>query len=231
MSNMNIDWNELDKGISEEMQKQAWNGFVDTKLDTGDGKGFWNNAKKGINFLTAVPSATFNLTSGALQTAYGGARLLADGPGAVSRLINKQIPTLIDNVGKFAPLAMGALAIPALMKRKRQGGSGNSDQPIVVNNYLGRKPTMLDPQSGVNSLSTPKMASLADKQADAVIKILADAAKRRMANKVLDTVATSKPEEEKKSDKELEVVTKYPEVAKLLEDEQNRAYLNRLLDR
>jgi hypothetical protein len=228
---MKLDWNELNKGVSSEMEKQAWNGFVDTKLDTGDGKGFWNNAKKGINFLTAVPSATFNLTSGLLQTAYGGARLLADGPGAAGRLINKQIPTLVDNVGKLAPLAIGALAIPALMKRKQQGGSGDANQPVIVNNYLGRKPTILDPQSGVNSLSTPKTASLADKQADAVIKLLADAAKRRMANKVLDTVATSKPEEEEKKDgKELEVVTKYPEVAKLLEDEQNRAYLNRLLE-
>jgi hypothetical protein len=187
--------------------------------------------KDWYNTVTKPFRGVFNAGAGVANAAYKTLGVAADGPKAINDLLNKQIPTLIDNVGKFAPLAIGALAIPALMKRKRQGGSGDSNQPVVVNNYLGRKPTILDPQSGVNSLSTPKMASLADKQADAVIKLLADAAKRRMANKVLDTVATSKPEEEEKKDgKELEVVTKYPEVAKLLEDEQNRAYLNRLLE-
>ena len=88
---------------------------------------------------------------------------------------------------------------------------------------------MLTPQQGVHSLSSPKVAQILEKRSDVITKALSDAAKRRMANKVLDVVTPEEGTEEKRSPEELEVVTKYPELAKMLEDEQNKAYLNRLL--
>jgi hypothetical protein len=72
------------------------------------------------------------------------------------------------------------------------------------------------------------MGSLNPKLADVISKALADAAKRRMANKVLDVVTPEDKAVEEKPE-ELEITTKYPEMAKLLEDEHNKAYLQRLL--
>jgi hypothetical protein len=75
----------------------------------------------------------------------------------------------------------------------------------------------------------PKMSEFQEKKANVITKALSDAAKRRMANKVLDVVTPEEEVQEKRSPEELEVVTKYPELAKMLEDEQNKAYLGRLL--
>lgn len=228
-SNMNIDYSELERGFAEEMQKAGgWNGFMNP-LNTGDGTGAWNKSKSAFNTFTAPFRGTFNFGSGALQTAHKGLSVLADGPSAISGAMNK-LPGIIDNVGKFAPLAMGAMMLPSLMG-KGQGQQGGAGQPIVVNNYMGQKPNILTPQQGVHSLSDPmpKMSEFQEKKADIITKALADAAKRRMANKVLDVVTPEEDIEERRSPEELEVVTKYPEMAKMLEDEQNKAYLSRLL--
>lgn len=224
---MNIDYSELERGFAEELQKHAaWNGFMNP-LNTGDGTGTWNKFKSGFNTFTAPLRGSFNLGSGALQAAHKGLGVLADGPGTVTGFMNK-LPGIIDNVGKVAPLAIGAMMLPSLMG-KGQGQQAGGGQPVVVNNYMGQKPNMLTPQQGVHSLSSPKVAQILEKRSDVITKALADAAKRRMANKVLDVVTPEEEVEENRSPEELEVVTKYPEMAKLLEDEQNKAYLNRLL--
>ena len=224
---MNLDYSELERGFAEEMQKAGgWNGFMNP-LNTGDGTGNWNKTKSVFNTLTAPFRGTFNFGSGALQAAHKGVSVLADGPGAITGFMNK-LPGIIDNVGKVAPLAIGAMMLPSLMG-KGQGQQGGGGQPVVVNNYMGQKPNMLTPQQGVHSLSNPKVAQLLEKRSDVITKALSDAAKRRMANKVLDVVTPEQETEEKRSPEELEVVTKYPELAKMLEDEQNKAYLGRLL--
>lgn len=236
---MNIDYSELEKGFTAEMQKV---GFWE-EADTGDGSGLWNKTKSLWNVGTTFPRMAYNFTEGmvrgapaAAQVAYGAAQTAANAPQNVHNAVKgvhsiyKSIPKVIDNIGKFAPLAIGAMMLPSLMG-KGQGQQGGAGQPIVVNNYMGQKPNILTPRQGVHSLSEPmpKMSEFQEKKADIITKALADAAKRRMANKVLDVVTPEEEFEERRSPEELEVVTKYPEMAKMLEDEQNKAYLNRLL--
>ena len=238
---MNLDYSELERGFSEEIQKTgSWDGFWQPFNTQGDSK-VLNTVKGGYNIATMFPRAVFNAASAGIQAipaltkgtvAVG--ETIANAPQNITNTVKgaygiyKGIPKAMDNIGKFAPLAMGAMMLPSLMGKGQQGGAG---QPIVVNNYMGQKPNVLTPQQGVHSLSEPmpKMSEFQEKKADIITKALADAAKRRMANKVLDVVTPEEEVEEKRSPEELEVVTKYPEMAKLLEDEQNKAYLSRLL--
>jgi hypothetical protein len=235
---MNIDYSELERGFTEEMQKEGfWNA-----ADTGDGSGLWNKVKGAWNATTTFPRMAYNTLEGGIRAApvvakgvYSAAQTAADAPKNVFNAaqgaydIYKSIPEAMDNIGKFAPLAIGAMMLPSLMG-KGQGQQGGAGQPIVVNNYMGQKPNILTPQQGVNSLSSYKSASLSEKKADVITKALTDAAKRRMANHVLDVVSPEEAEvQAQQSPEELEIVTKYPEMAKLLEDEENKAYLGRLL--
>lgn len=243
---MNIDYSELDRGFTEELEKQSIEkhavlplipiaaGLAATALGPPAiaqiGKTFFPEAHKR---WSQTPGNPYSIAEGmrkGVSTLGTGTAAAFKAPGYFNQAVDK-IPGIIDNVGKFAPLAMGALMLPSLMG-KGQGQQGGAGQPIVVNNYMGQRPNALTPQQGVHSLSDPlpKMGEFQEKKADIITKALADAAKRRMANKVLDVVT---PEDEevqaKQSPEELEVVTKYPEMAKMLEDEQNKAYLSRLL--
>lgn len=240
---MNIDYSELERGFSEEIQKHAdYTGQtgapIDTTQNTQPDK--WRGLKELKDGFFDIPEKWKPLanaakwvgnkgkqTAGLAEDAYDAAGAVGDVYSGTRTLV-KALPSIVDNVGKFAPLAIGAMMLPSLMGKGQQGGAG---QPVVVNNYMGQKPNILTPRQGVHSLSAPmpKMSEFQEKKADIIIKALADAAKRRMANKVLDVVTPEEEAEEKRSPEELEVVTKYPEMAKLLEDEQNKAYLNRLL--
>lgn len=244
---MNIDWNELNKGFTEELGKTAnWDGYLstwDSSKDTGLTKGL----KETANFVFTFPRMAFNFGSAVAQnikpivgTASAGANALGSLPAAVGKSISgaydlyQKLPTIMDNVGRFAPLAMGALILPSLMNKNRQQ-QGAPGQPVVVNNYLGgQRPNILSARQGVNSLTDPlpKMGEFNQKKADVITEALATAAKRRMANKVLDIVSPEDLEgkaKEKQHPDEIEVVTKYPEIAKLLEDKENKAYLDRLI--
>ena len=240
---MNIDYSELERGFAEEMQKAGgWDGYWKPFNTQGDSK-VLNTIKGGYNLATLYPRIVFNAGSAAIQAlpalakgTVAAGEMAASAPQNITNAakgaysIYKGIPKVMDNIGKFAPLAMGAMMLPSLMG-KGQGQQGGAGQPIVVNNYMGQKPNMLTPQQGVHSLSNPmpKMSEFQEKKADVITKALADAAKRRMANKVLDVVTPDEEEQAEQSPEELEVVTKYPEMAKMLEDEQNKAYLSRLL--
>ena len=244
---MNIDYSELERGFAEEMQKLAVQAGIpdgqtrapinipqDTQPDKWRGvkslrDGFLADLKPKIDAVKWVGRKA--MQGGRLaEDAYDAAGVVGDVYSG-SRALIKAAPAIIDNIGRFAPLAMGAMILPSLMG-KGQGQQGGAGQPVVVNNYMGqKKPNILTPRQGVHSLSEPmpKMSEFQEKKADIITKALADAAKRRMANKVIDAVTTEEEVEEKRSPEELEVVTKYPEMAKMLEDEQNKAYLNRLL--
>jgi len=230
--NMNIDYSELERGFNEEL-----------KTLPVEKRAFWP-ALAGATALatTGVPwlvskiapethkswSENPNNTLYNMGTATNNATKAVDtGLAGFNKLVN-EAPNIIDNIGKFAPLAMGALMLPSLMN-KGQGQQGGNGQPVVVNNYMGQKPNVLTPQQGVNSLSNPKIAKLLDKKADMITEALTAAAKRRIANRVLDVVSPEEKNEVQQSPEELEIVTKYPEMAKLLEDEENKAYLGRLL--
>lgn len=242
---MNIDYSELERGFATELEKQSIEkhavlplipiaaGMAATAFGPPAiaqiGKTFFPEKHK---HWSQEPGNPYSIAEGMRKgvSALGAGTAAAfKAPGYFNQAVDK-IPGIIDNIGKFAPLAIGAMMLPSLMG-KGQGQQGGAGQPIVVNNYMGQKPNILTPRQGVHSLSEPmpKMSEFQEKKADIITKALADAAKRRMANKVIDAVTTEEEVEEKRSPEELEVVTKYPEMAKMLEDEQNKAYLNRLL--
>jgi hypothetical protein len=243
---MNIDYSELERGFAEEMQKLAVQAGIpdrqtrapinipqDTQPDKWRGlkqvrDGFLADLKPKIDAVKWVGRKA-KQTWGLAEDAYDAAGVVGDTYSGARSLV-KAMPGIVDNIGKFAPLAMGAMILPSLMG-KGQGQQGGAGQPVVVNNYMGQKPNILTPRQGVHSLSEPmpKMSEFQEKKANVITKALSDAAKRRMANKVLDVVTPEEEVQEKRSPEELEVVTKYPELAKMLEDEQNKAYLGRLL--
>ena len=256
---MNLDWDELVKGFEKEAEGMPSNNTQNntastaapttntntaapasgnsTPMSTQFGQGLKAGVGKGLSSFPPLGVATLgaNLGTSAAQSQpfdaikqtgklalrTGGALMKA--PGVINNFLDK-VPGWIDNIGTVAPLAIGALAMSGMNRGGQGGGAG---QPVVVNNYMGQKPNMLSPQSGVHSLAD-KMGSLNPKLADVISKALADAAKRRMANKVLDVVTPEDKAVEEKPE-ELEITTKYPEMAKLLEDEHNKAYLQRLL--
>jgi len=112
-------------------------------------------------------------------------------------------------------------------KRKQQ--QQTQQQPININ--IGGRPVHpMFEQRGVASFGQDKLGQL--KQANIVVDSLANAVRSRMANKVIDKVVAPTKQEEHQSDhpeKELELTSRYPEMRKLLEDKQNKAYLERLL--
>jgi hypothetical protein len=70
------------------------------------------------------------------------------------------------------------------------------------------------------------------KHAGLVSTALGNVVKNRMANQAVDSLLHTTPKEERLSQppqEEIEIAVKNPEVLKLLENEQNKAYLNRLL--
>jgi hypothetical protein len=231
---MKIDWEELNKGFASSFEKKAWDGY-------------WEQPSGPImSTLTAVPRWAWNTgvatakAAPAMVGAYSGAaNAAANLPQAVEKGIGflKDLP---DTVGKYAPLAMGAIALMGRGGNKQnnpqpnQGNYYGGPQPIVIHNHMPGAtqpmPGMLNyDKTGVGSLS--KMSESNEKIAGIVSKALADAAKRRMANTAIDAAVGATPEKPSSAtaEKELEIVTKYPEMAKLLEDEQNKAYLQRLV--
>lgn len=124
------------------------------------------------------------------------------------------------------PLGGAALAYYLMNRRKKQQAQ---QQPININ--IGGRPIhpMFD-QRGVASFGQDKFGQI--KQANIVVDSLANAVRSRMANKVIDKVVAPSSQEERPSEhseKEIELTSKYPEMSKLLEDKQNKAYLERLL--
>jgi hypothetical protein len=234
---MNIDWSKLDEGISEELkasaiEKKAWVPLLAGATAVATTGVPWLMSKIAPETHRRWSQNPDNLLYSGGTAANTAAKAVGGGFSGFNKLVDN-IPKIVDNVGKVAPLAIGAMMLPSLMNKGQQGGGGGgTGQPVVVNNYMGPKPNALTPRAGVTSLNDPfnKIGELADKKADVITKALADAAKRRMANRVLDTVAAPQENQHELKAEELEVVTKYPEMAKLLEDEQNRAYLNRLLN-
>ena len=228
---MKLDFKELERGIKETLSKTGEDYFK--PLDTTNSSTVGKAIKGTANVVSAIPRWATNKGISTFQGAkntYNDLSALAGGAGGLlggAASLVRNAPKIIDTIGTYAPLAMGAMLLPSL-----SGGSqGGAGQPVVVNNYMGQRPNALNSQSGVNTLqeSFGKAGEALDKKAEGVAEALVSAAKRRMANKVLDTVATPEKHPEEKSQEELEIVTKYPEMAKLLENEQNRAYLNRLL--
>jgi hypothetical protein len=116
------------------------------------------------------------------------------------------------------------------MTRDRNRSSGGQGQNININvgggGGQGHTPAFFNRVGDVNSLSDAKLGSLKEAGvADAVSKAI----QTRAINKVLDKAEEEGKTESRPSEKEVEITSKYPEMQKMLEDKQNKAYLERLL--
>ena len=204
--NMKLDWTELSKGIDDSLQKNANWGKLVRPLLVGGG-------------LTAAGAGAKHLTS--------------KGVGYVEKGMEGLAPT----AGNLLPS----------MLNNRFGGLSHLAQPgglrPIINVNLAKPKTIFDMSPGeVGSLSSPNMGEgfvdnfkktgeLA-KKADLVTDALARAAQMRLANKVIDSVSVpqqahtaTSPDDSKK----IELVSKYPEMAEMLNKEENKAYLEKLL--
>ena len=130
--------------------------------------------------------------------------------------------------GNLLPLG-GAALLAYLMTRDRNRSGGGQGQNININvggGGQGRTPAFFNRVGDVSSLSDAKFGSLKEAGvADAVSKAI----QTRAINKVLDKAEEEGNTESRPSEKEVEITSKYPQMQKMLEDKQNKAYLERLL--
>lgn len=157
-----------------------------------------------------------------------------------------------EGAGRFLVPALGAGALilganslfGGRNKRNRFGGSGQA--PVVNVNVGGaqqQQPGFFNyNRAGVQSLGSPvnvtssygmdnKYGMDMVKHASGVTELLAKAVQQRAINKAIDKFQEVPAHDAKETspEEEIEITSKYPEVAKLLKDEQNKAYLDRIL--
>lgn len=145
-------------------------------------------------------------------------------------------------------LLLGGLALNSLFGKKKErqfGPPQGGGQNININLGGGAAPGMFGyHRAGVTSLGAPtgltsnygmdnKFGMDMVKHAGLVSTALGNVVKNRMANQAVDSLLHTTSKEERSSpqpsQEEIEIAVKNPEVLKLLENEQNKAYLNRLL--
>jgi hypothetical protein len=138
-------------------------------------------------------------------------------------------------VGKYALPALSIAALTALAsgkKKNAQPAAGAGAPVINIHNNPGdRRQRLLSDNPDVGSLSSYKYASFLSKKADMITDTLVNVAKNRVANNMLDKMVSKKPKDdsEKSKNKEVELVSKNPKIKKLLDNEENKQYLEKLI--
>jgi hypothetical protein len=135
----------------------------------------------------------------------------------VKNTISETMQSIVQGVQQMAPLALATMS---------QMSSPQAAQPPVININTGKKPNMLDYDTqrigNFEKMSNLKLAG-----------ILSDTASHMTRRKLVDAIQNqlmdNKPEVAPVGEPELEIVTKYPEMAAILEDPKNKQYLNKLL--
>lgn len=141
-----------------------------------------------------------------------------------------------DFAKSVAPIGMAAVAGGGLLGGGGRGGGG------TTNNYYGSAGSKGDllnyNKAGVSTMGAPRV-----KVGGFILDPLVAAAERRAANSVLNgitkttpfgeydseaTPAPPQPQKHKGGTEQLQLISKYPELAKLLEDEKNKEYLAQL---
>jgi hypothetical protein len=193
-------------------------GFAVNDLLHGDWTGAAMNAGAGL-------AAGFGATPIAV-----GLDVANAGRQAVNGLGN-MATSAMNTVGKYAPLAMAGVAALS------GGGNKNQQQQMGYNPYRGPRPqsilntTTMDPHSlGAPQMFTEKLAAYLQKKAG-IGDAIATAASRKMLDSVFE--ATTPPPVDRMAqqakEKEVELTSKYPEIENMLKDQQNKAYLEKLL--
>lgn len=203
---MKIDWNTLEEGFNDELNKLA----------------------------SSVPNASWwkkPWFKPAVKTVgYGGAA--AGGIGMLDSLKNSAGGTL-EGLAGLLPVGLAALSGLA-------GGKNDMGKHSLPYFPQYQKPSYLTPDPGtVSAISSPR-AYASPIKTSSMVGSFEDAVQRRIANSVLNRVTNtdalgfaidpSKKQQPAASPKELEIVAKYPELEDLLKDENNKAYLKKLLE-
>lgn len=205
---MKIDWDELNKGIASEIEKNA---------------GLWNAIKHPVR---TVQNFVGNNMPGFSQ--------IND--------LKKSFDGAMDTVKQIAPIAGIGLATAMMNKNQGQQNKGN----VVANNGNAPKSLLSYDKQGVHGWNdavvgpqSQALQAAGVKTAGVGFEPVVWAARNRIANGVLNAVTKTNPlamelpqgaeSEQARKERELELTTKYPEIAKLLENDQNKAYLRSLL--
>jgi hypothetical protein len=235
---MKIDWTALREGYEETLEKTAV-AYSPPAAPSSPAPPAGGGGAKPMNPPARNPKPGFGTTF--WETATSPFKAVADG---VSNFVGKFNPVTpithaISDAGdalkSVAPLGLAAVAGGGLLGGGSSGGGG------AGNNYGsggGSRGDILNyNKAGVSTMNAPKV-----KVGGFLLDPLMAAAERRAANSVLNEVtktnpfgeseasadAHTQPHMHEKSDKEIQLVSKYPELAKLLEDEKNKAYLAQL---
>jgi hypothetical protein len=236
---MNIDWKSLEEGVDSELQKSAAspaNRVVTTVKR-------WLPKRKPSPPPVAAPSTgttSTGTTSGVRKAVNTGAGLTAaGGAGLAINSAYDKASNAVDGIGSFLEGAKGLLPLGLTALLGGGGGAKGSAYGQGANNslasMLGRKPNILDYNtSDVHTLSNPSigynMPKIGEKRAD-ITDLVAKAVQQRAINSVLDKVTTPTQETtENNEHKKVELTSEHPEIADLLKDKHNKAYLEKLLN-
>jgi hypothetical protein len=208
---MNIDWKELDAGVSAELEKSG--------VDIGRLARPVINAAK--NIAPKVNPKTVAVGAAGLAGAsklHQMGQAVSDGMGG---MLNSWLP--------FAALSnrsMGLGQAAATPMRRLKPTSIFNVAPgevhsLAENQFAVGQPGIVVGDPGMLAKSASDIIS------DSVSRVL----QQRLGSNIIDSVYSGKQHEglPHTKEKELEITSKYPEMAKLLEDEQNKAYLAKLL--
>jgi hypothetical protein len=235
---MNIDWKSLEEGVDSELQKSAA-GPANRAVTAV--RRWLPKLKPSLPPVTApsTGAASTGATGGVRKAVSTGAGLTAVGGGglAINSAYDKASKA-VDGIGGFLEGAKGLLPLGLTALLGGGGAKGSAYGQGADNSLasmLGRKPNILDYNtSDVHTLSNPSigynMPKIGEKRAD-ITDLVAKAVQQRAINNVLDKVTT--PTQENVSDserKKVELTSEHPEIANLLKDEHNKAYLEKLLN-
>jgi len=222
---MNIDWNQTIQGYNNELEKSG-DLQANSTPKTGPMGEIWNaganlmgtGAKlvgQGVDKVKSTVQKPINYVKDEVADAYNNSL-----PG--------QAQAGLDNLGNIAS-SIAPLGLAAMMSGG-MGGGGGGQQGQTVNNYYGNqgsRPTIFNQsKASVGSLSSPSIKT------SGLVDTVAGVVRNRAINNLIDKSVASEDQAEgtpEAAEKEVEITSKYPEMSKLLEDEQNKAYLQKLL--
>lgn len=202
-------------------------GLVHGGLAVNDAfKGDWTGAamNAGAGALGLIPHPAAQAGMWGLDAANLGRQAV----GGVSNMVGNAV----GSIGKYALPAMGALLAINSM-------SGNKQQQMPYYPYPPQRPrsildtTNMDPHSlGAPQMFAEKLAAHLRKKAG-IVDAFAGAVGRKAVDSVVNaatpTAADVAAAAQKAKEKEVELTSKYPEIEHMLKNEQNKAYLEKLL--
>lgn len=234
---MNIDWKSLEEGVDSELQKSA--AGPANRVVTAVKK--WLPKRNPSPPPAAAPSAgttSTGTTSGVRKAVNTGAGVTAaGGAGLAINSAYDKASNAVDGIGSFLEGAKGLLplGLTALLGGGAKGSAYGRGADNSLASILGRKPNILDYNtSDVHTLSNPSigynMPKIGEKRAD-ITDLVAKVVQQRAINSVLDKVTTPTQEAADNNEhKKVELTSEHPEIADLLKDKHNKAYLEKLLN-